>query len=279
MEYIKLNCTLKPDNEINREILIAQLGGIGFESFTETDEVVEAFIPSKQFSKDLLSDDSLIKYQPFTFNYSVEIIPDENWNEVWEKNYFKPLLIENQCLIRAPFHTDYPKAKYEIIIEPKMAFGTGNHETTYLMVSEILKLDLNGKNVLDMGCGTGILGILASMAGATAITCIDIDESAYINTIENARYNNIFNLEVKLGGAELLKDVKYDFILANIHRNILVNDLPFYYGVMDKGSVLIMSGFYVEDLPIIQQKADELGLKFCDYSERNNWVAAKFMLE
>jgi len=279
MEYIKLNCRLEPDNVIYREILIAELGNIGFESFTETDDVVEAFIPSKQFSKDLLNGDSLIKYQAFTFNYSVEIIPDQNWNEVWEKNYFKPLLIENQCLIRAPFHTDYPCAKYEIIIDPKMAFGTGNHETTYLIVSEILRSDMIGKSVLDMGCGTGILGILASMAGAKAITCIDIDESAYINTIENARYNNIFNLEVKLGGAELLKDVKYDFIFANIHRNILVNDLPFYYGAMNQGSVLIMSGFYVEDLSIIQQKADALGLKFCRYSEKNNWVAAKFILE
>lgn len=278
MEYTKLVCKLEPDNEIHREILIAELGGIGFESFSETDEVVEAFIPSAHFSGSLLLDNLLIDY-PFSFKYNVEKIPDQNWNEVWEKNYFKPLLINNQCLIRAPFHTDYPKAQYEIVIEPKMAFGTGNHETTYLIVMEILKSKVVGKKVLDMGCGTGILGILASMMGADSITAIDIDEWAYHNTVENAKYNNIFNLEAKLGGAELLRGEKYDLILANIQRNILLNDLPSYYEALKKGGQLIMSGFYLEDLAAIQQKAGKLGLKYIGNSEKNNWVAANFILE
>jgi len=279
MDYIKLNCSIEPDNEQHREILIAELSVVGFESFADTDEGVEAFIPLAQFSSNLMKNNLFSKDNSFTFNYTVEIIPDQNWNEVWEKNYFKPLLIENQCLIRAPFHTEYPKSKYEIIIEPKMAFGTGNHETTFLMISEILKNDLEGKKVLDMGCGTGILGILASKMGAASITSMDIDEWAYLNSIENANINNIFNLDVKLGGAELLNEVKYNFIFANIQRNILLNDLPTYRDSLIKRGRLIMSGFYLEDLPVIQQKAVNLGLRFSDYSEKNNWVAANFILE
>jgi len=279
MEYIKLNCRIDPDIEMHREILIAELGGVGFESFSETEEFMEAFIPSAQFSEDLLNGDFLSQYHSFTLKYTIEKIPDQNWNEVWEKNYFKPLLIDDKCLIRAPFHTDYPKAQYEIIIEPRMAFGTGNHETTYLMVSEILKLDLAGKKVLDMGCGTGILGILASMMGAVVITCIDIDEWAYNNAIENANYNNILNIETKLGGAELLTGEKYDIILANIQRNILLNDLQYYSAAMNQEGLLIMSGFYLNDLSAIQQKAEEFRLIISSYSEKNHWVAAKFILE
>jgi len=278
MEYIKLNCRLNPDNEIHREILMAELGGVGFESFSETEDGVEAFIASSQCTEDLLNDHTLFNYHMFSFTYEVEKIPDQNWNEIWEKNYFKPLLINNQCLNRAPFHKDYPKAKYEIIIEPKMAFGTGNHETTFLMVLEILKSELVGRRVLDLGCGTGILGILASMMGASSITSIDIDEWAYNNTIENAKCNNIFNIEVKLGGVELLMGEKYDFILANIQRNILLRDMKHYCNALAKRGYLIMSGFYFEDLPAIQEEANNCGLTFIGYEDKNNWIAAKFML-
>src|SRR5665647_2288575 len=174
MEYIKLNCHIQPDTEINREILVAELGNIGYESFTETDEFVEAYIPTPDFSDSAISDLFPINFSGFRFTWIAENIPDQNWNEVWEKNYFQPIIIAERCLIRAPFHTDYTKAEYEIVIEPGMAFGTGNHETTSLMISEILNQDLNGKIVLDMGCGTGILSILASMRGAAKITGIDI---------------------------------------------------------------------------------------------------------
>ena len=278
MEYTKVSCFLEPDSEINREILTAQMGELGFDSFSETSEAVEAFIPTSVFSETLLQDETLNNLSLFKVRFQTEVIPDQNWNEVWEKNYFKPLLVEDRCLIRAPFHTNAPKAEYEIVIDPRMAFGTGNHETTYLMISAILKQDLQGKQVLDMGCGTGILGILASMRGAEAVTAIDIDEWAYNNTIENAEINQISNIDAAIGDASLLGKYKFDVIYANIHRNVLLQDLPVYASVMCKEAEIIMSGFYLEDLPAISAKAEEVGLKPAGYQERNNWVAARFTL-
>jgi ribosomal protein L11 methyltransferase len=277
MEYTKVSCFLEPDSEINREILTAQMGELGFDSFSETDNTVEAFIPSPAFTEDVLQSESLKDNPLFKVRFQTEVIPDQNWNEVWEKNYFKPLLVENRCLIRAPFHADTPKAEYEIVIDPRMAFGTGNHETTYLMISAILSQDLQGKQVLDMGCGTGILGILASMRGAETVKAIDIDEWAYNNTLENAEINNITNIDVFQGDANLLGKHKFDVIYANIHRNILLQDLPIYASVMCKEAEIIMSGFYLEDLPTISAKAEEVGLKPAGYQERNNWVAARFI--
>lgn len=276
MEYTKINCSLQPDTEINREILIAELGSIGYESFTETDELVEAYIPTTDFSDNALVNLLSIDFQNSKFSYTSEIIPDQNWNEVWEKNYFQPLIIANHCLIRAPFHTNYPKAKYKIVIEPGMALGTGNHETTSLMISEILKQDLTGKTVLDMGCGTGILSILASLRGADSITGIDIDSWAIKSTTENAALNNVSNFEVILGGAEALPDKKFDFIYANIQRNILLNDMPQYCKVLKKNGKLIMSGFYIDDLESIKERAIGLGLQFNRFSENEKWVAVVF---
>ncbi|HZK93436.1 MAG TPA: 50S ribosomal protein L11 methyltransferase [Prolixibacteraceae bacterium] len=276
MEYIKLNCHIQPDTEINREILVAELGNIGYESFTESDELVEAYIPTSDFSDSALQDLFPIVFSGFQISWTVENIPDQNWNEVWEKNYFQPIIIAERCLIRAPFHTDYPKAEYEIVIKPGMAFGTGNHETTSLMISEILKQDLNGKTVLDMGCGTGILSILASMRGAGKITGIDIDSWATNSTIENATYNKISNLNVIQGGADTIPDAKFDFIYANIQRNILLNDMPLYFNALKRGGELIVSGFYSDDLEPIKVRAAELGLQFRRSTENENWIAAVF---
>ena len=276
MEYTKTNCKIQPDTEINREILVAELGAIGYESFTETDELVEAYIPTGDFSDDALTHLFPDYFPGFQFSFTSEIIPDQNWNEVWEKNYFQPLLIADRCLIRAPFHTEYPKAEYEIVIEPGMAFGTGNHETTSLMISEILEQNLIGKTVLDMGCGTGILSILASMRGAETITGVDIDSWAVKSTTENATYNNVSNLEVIQGGAEVLPDKKFDIIYANIQRNILLNDMPQYCKVLKQGGELIMSGFYTDDLESIKDRATALGLQLRRFTENERWVAAVF---
>jgi len=279
MEYTKTSCTLNPDNEINREILVAELGSIGYESFTETDQFVEAFIPSPDYSEEALNNLFPVDFSFFHFSFVSEIIPDQNWNEVWEKNYFQPLLVADKCVIRAPFHTEYPRAEYEIVIEPGMAFGTGNHETTCLMISEILEQDLNGKTVLDMGCGTGILSILASKRGAKLITGVDIDKWAIDSSVGNASYNNVSNLEIIQGGAEAIPDKAFDFIYANIQRNILLKDMHEYFKVLKKGGELIVSGFYLGDLDSIKERAAELGLTYIKVSENEDWVAAVFTLK
>ena len=278
MEYTKIICTLKNDNEIARELLMQELGNVGFESFVETDENIEAYIPSVHFTPDLFNAENLKNNDFFSFDHTLEVIADQNWNEVWEQNYFEPLLIEGHCMIRAPFHDTYPAARYEIIINPRMAFGTGNHETTHLMIKAILDLDLNGKEVLDMGCGSGILAILSAMKGAAAITAIDIDEWSTNNTIENAELNHIGNILVRQGDAGLLSDQQYDVILANIQRNILLQDMEAYRKVLKTGGLLIMSGFYVADLEAIEERANSLGMKLTSSAERSNWCAAGFRL-
>ena len=277
MEYTKTSWKIDPDSEINREILVANLGNIGYESFTETGEYIEAYIVSRDFSQEGLSDLFPEDFTLFKSSYTYEIIPDQNWNEVWEKNYFQPLMIADRCLIRAPFHTDYPKAEYELIIEPAMAFGTGNHETTSLMISAILNQDLIGKSVLDMGCGTGILSILASQRGAESITGIDIDRWAINSTIENAAINGIKNLQIIEGGVEAIPQKTFDIIYANIQRNILLKDMPGYINALKTGGELIMSGFYISDLESIKSRAEELGIQFLRSDQNNTWVAAQFI--
>lgn len=276
MEYTKITCTLTPDSVLAREVLIAELGNAGFESFTETDEAVEAYIPSGSFSEEILEEERFRNNPFFRFMHTSEVIADQNWNEEWEQNYFEPLLIEDQCLVRAPFHQVFPEAVHEIIINPRMAFGTGNHETTHLMVKAMLAMNFEGKNVLDMGCGSGILSILASRKGAIRVTAIDIDEWSYSNTLENTALNHIENTEVFLGDSKLLTDQSFDIILANIQRNILLQDMPAYLGVLSRGGELVMSGFYTTDLEAINEKAISIGLKMVQSYERYSWCAVRY---
>ncbi|MCY1719162.1 50S ribosomal protein L11 methyltransferase [Prolixibacteraceae bacterium Z1-6] len=279
MEYRKISIQIDPFQEWFRDVLTSQLAEIGFDSFVEIEEGFEAYIPSQLFS--LRDFDKVVSAYDDDYDFLInsEIIEDQNWNKEWEKNYFKPLVIGGECMIRAPFHTEYPNAKYEIIIEPNMAFGTGNHETTATIVESILQNDLSGKTILDMGCGTGILSILASMKGAKHITAIDIDKWSYEGTLENASLNNIQNISVKLGDAALLGDEKFDLIFANIHKNVLLNDMEAYHNVLNDGGTLIMSGFYTEDIPDIKNKAESLGMKDAGYVEKNNWTAHSFLKE
>jgi ribosomal protein L11 methyltransferase len=276
MDYNKITIRINPFEEWLRDVLTAQLGEIGYDSFLETETGIEAYIPAPRYHEDNLFEVIKSFEEDFTFEVGSEIIKSQNWNEVWEKNYFKPLVINNECVIRAPFHTDFPKAKYEIIIEPNMAFGTGNHETTTMMIETILENDMKKMKILDMGCGTGILGILASMKGAKNVTAIDIDEWSYTGAKENARLNQIENMEVKLGDASLLGKEKFDIIFANIHKNVLLNDIKAYSDVLQFEGLLIVSGFYREDIPEIKTKAESLGLKDSGFKSKNNWVAHAF---
>ena len=277
MDYQKVTIQITPFQEWLRDVLNAQLAEIGFDSFVETETGFEAFIPSANYSEESLNTLLEAFSGDFSFDVESEFIADQNWNEEWEKNYFKPLVIRGECMIRAPFHTEFPEAKYEIIIEPNMAFGTGNHETTATIIESILQNDLTGKTILDMGCGTGILSILASMKGAKKITAIDIDKWSYEGTCENAALNKITNIEAKLGDASLLGNEKYDLIFANIHKNVLLNDMNAYFSVLNSGGILIMSGFYTEDISDIVAKAEELGLENAGFVEKNNWVAHSFL--
>ena len=276
MNYIEVKFACTPNDEIVNSVLSATIGEIGFESFIEDELGTTAYIQSNIFSVEEL--DKALNTLPIEaeITYTYKNIEDRNWNEEWEKNYFQPLIIDNKCIIQSTFHNAPATYDYNIYIDPKMAFGTGHHQTTELMIREILKDDFTGKSVLDMGTGTAILAILASMRGADPITAIDIDQWAYDNAIENLNLNNVSNVDVQIGGADLLGDKKFDIILANINRNILLNDIHSYASVLNNGGTLYMSGFYEVDIPAIKEECSKNELTFDHNTEKDNWVAVKF---
>ncbi len=275
MEYQKITVVLHPFVQEVSDVMMALMGDMGFESFVDTADGFEGYIPAHLYQP-VMMDEMELPMDGICFTHTDELIPDQNWNKVWEENYFKPILIGEECLVRSPFHEGVPGVKYEILIEPKMSFGTGHHETTSLVIEFILKLDVAAKLVLDMGCGTGILGILAAMRGAESVKGIDIDNWCYENSMENIAKNNIGNMSVAIGDASLLGDECYDVILANINRNILLNDMHHYTAVLNPGGVLIMSGFYSEDLPMIDEEAKKLNLSKITSKINNNWVAVAY---
>ena len=278
MNYIEVKFICQPNNELIRDILSAMLAEVGFESFVETEQGITAYIQQSLFEENEIID--ILSAFPIDaeITYTNERIEEKNWNEEWEKNYFQPLIIDNRCIIQSTFHKVPATYEYNILIDPKMAFGTGHHQTTELMIREILIEDLSGKTVLDMGCGTAILAILSSMKGAKSVTAIDIDQWAYDNAIENLQLNNTDNVSVKIGGAELLDGHEiYDIILANINRNILLNDINKYFSVLNDGGCLYMSGFYTEDIPAIREECEKYNLSFCYNTEKENWASVKFI--
>jgi len=258
------------------EILIAELGSLGFESFVENEDGVTAYILKEEFNENMLTEVRILDSDEFKISYSSSEIQQVNWNEEWEKN-FQPIVVDDICSVRAPFHPK-PETEFDIVIEPKMSFGTGHHATTHMMIQFILKNEWKGKSVLDMGCGTGVLAILSSQKGANPVEAIDIDNWCYLNTLENIERNNVPEISVKEGGAELLGEKKYDVIIANINRNILLNDMQKYVSVLQPDGDLYLSGFYKEDIPIIQEACEKLGLKFQENLEKDKWVAVKFSL-
>jgi ribosomal protein L11 methyltransferase len=257
------------------EILIAELGYAGFESFVETDEGVTAYIQKEEWNENILEDIQILNSDEFEISYTFEDIEQTNWNEEWEKN-FNPIVVDDLCAVRAPFHEPF-NTKFDIVIEPKMSFGTGHHETTHMMIQHILKNDFLGKTVLDMGCGTGVLAILTEMKGASKIDAIDIDNWCYLNSMENVERNNCNNISVYEGDAQLLEGKKYDIIIANINRNILLQDLEQYAKCLNKNGALFLSGFYENDIKIIEAECNKYMLKLVETLERNNWVSLKFL--
>ncbi|WP_452223807.1 50S ribosomal protein L11 methyltransferase [Lacinutrix chionoecetis] len=256
------------------EILIAELGYAGFESFVETEEGVTAYIQKEEWREDILQDIYVLTNDEFKISFTFDEIEQVNWNSEWEKN-FNPIIVDNLCSVRAPFH-EKPDTKYDIIIEPKMSFGTGHHETTHMMIQHILNNDFDDKSVLDMGCGTGVLAILAAMRGAKLIDAIDIDNWCYLNSVENAERNNVSQINVFEGDATLLKNKKYDIIIANINRNILLNDIEIYSKCLNQNGQLFLSGFYDNDISTIEAECNKHNLQYVTKFERNNWVALQF---
>ena len=257
------------------EILIAELGFSGFESFVETPEGVIAYIQEVDHFDAILDDIQILNSKKFNISFEFEPIAQTNWNAEWEKN-FNPIIVEDRCAIRAPFHEAF-NVEYDIVIEPKMSFGTGHHETTHMMIQHILATDFTNKSVLDMGCGTGLLAILAEKKGATAIEAIDIDNWCYLNSLENVTRNGCKHITVLEGDASLLSRKKYDIIIANINRNILLTDLSTYVTCLNEKGSLFLSGFYDSDCELIETTCNQLNLKLENTLMRNHWVALKFV--
>ncbi len=257
------------------EILIAELGYEGFESFVETEEGVTAYIQKEDWKQSILEDVQIINSEEFKISFTFNEIEQTNWNKEWEKN-FNPIVVDNMCSVRAPFH-EKPETKFDIVIEPKMSFGTGHHETTHMMIQHILNNDFINKSVLDMGCGTGVLAILTEMKGAKPIDAVDYDNWCYLNSLENVERNNCNHITVIEGDASVLENKKYDIIIANINRNILLNDMETYVSCLNKKGMLFLSGFYNDDIRMITDECEKHLLKFEEKLERNNWVSLKFL--
>ena len=261
------------------DLLIAELGGLNFESFEETATGVVAYVNKEFWDPNMLENLEVYRYEGFKFSFTVKEIPQENWNASWEEN-FSPIQVASSCVVRAPFH-EKPEVLYDIVIEPKMSFGTGHHETTHMMLDHILDLDCTATSVLDMGSGTGVLAILAAMKGAAEVDAIDIDHWCFENATENVARNHCPMVKVFEGTAALLSqpafvEKEYQIILANINRNILLEDMPSYVAHLQVGGHLLMSGFYEQDLGMIKEKAASLGLQYISHKEKNDWVAAVF---
>jgi ribosomal protein L11 methyltransferase len=274
VEYIEVNCEVEPENGV--EILIAYLSEIGYSMFEEYPGGVRAYIDKKDFSEQRLSETEARLKEHFQLKKKVSEIPFVNWNSEWEKN-FQPVFIGNDICIRAEFHDPQTSYKYELIIQPKMAFGTGHHPTTYLMLEEILQLNISGKRILDMGCGTGILGILTSKMRAAYVLAVDNDSNALDNAIYNIKINQAANIQFMHRDEFDLNDQKFDIILANINRNIILQDLPLYFKHLKPDGMLMTSGYYMEDLPAIKIAAELIHLTPVKISTRENWCAASFL--
>ncbi len=279
MKYIEVTITLG-QNDPYRDLLVDALGNEGpYDSFVETPNGLKAYVQESLFDEGWLKEQLADINNMTSCSYSFESMPDKNWNEEWEKQH-KPVLVEatngKRVWVRAPFHEHRSDVDYEIEIEPKMSFGTAHHQTTYMMLSYLTELEVTGKRVLDMGCGTAVLAILAKLRGAAYVEAIDIDEWAYNNALENAQRNGV-ELNVRIGDAALLGERQFDLIIANINRNILLNDMAAYVQVLEKGGTLLLSGFYESDVPVLQHHAESIGLRLEQQKVRQSWTALRLV--
>lgn len=279
-DYIEVRFDLTPCSETETDVLAALLCEIDYESFVPDESGLVAYVKKELF--DELKIKAILVDFPFDndISYKHEIVEGQDWNSEWEKNYFKPIIVKDQCVIHSSFHKDIPSLPYDIVIDPKMAFGTGHHATTSLIIEQLLEMDLVDKSVVDMGTGTGILAILASMRGASQITAIEIDPMAHANAIDNLKINNAESINLILGDASSLDKVKnIDVFIANINRNIITQDISAYASTLHSGSVMLLSGFYESDIPVIMEYARPLGLTYHSHIVKNDWSCLRLVKE
>lgn len=276
MDYSELTFVCVGEEEWQRDLFINDLAALGFDTFEDTATGFKAYIASASLDVTAIENLLLSLTENFKVSYNIQEINPTNWNAVWESN-FEPIVIDKRCYVRATFHEPKPDFEYEIIIDPKMAFGTGHHQTTSLMMEYLLACDVSGQNVLDMGCGTGILAILAAKIGATHVVAIDYDPVCYDSVKENIELNQVSSVKALCGSKEVIPIEPYDLILANINRNILLGQLADYSMVLKPHGQLFLSGFYEgEDLKQLTEAARKLGLVFLEKKVLDNWVAARF---
>lgn len=272
-DYYLVRFEMSPCVNDECDILSALLCGVGFESFVTDETGVSAYVKKELYDEDAVRA-ALTEYDfKATIALSATLIPGQDWNSEWEKHYFQPIVFEDRCVVHSSFHKDYPKAEYDIVIDPRMAFGTGHHETTSLMVERLLENELTGMRVLDMGTGTGILAILSAMRGAERVVGVEIDPPAYENATDNIGLNGTPRVELRLGGAETVAEEAYfDYVLANINRNIILEDIGSYAKALRTNGYMVLSGFYKEDVPMIEEAAAACGLHAVSVRDKNRWA-------
>jgi ribosomal protein L11 methyltransferase len=276
MNYIEFNFQVNPKHPFT-DILVAQLADVGFESFCETDSGVQAYIQECDHNIDMLKDIEILNAQGDSeITYTQKTIPQQNWNALWESN-FDPVKVGMECMVRAPFHEKHAGFKFDIVIDPKMSFGTGHHDTTMLMIEEVLKLNMARKRVLDMGCGTALLAILAAKMDAEKIVAIDNEEWAFRNAMENCAANNCQQILVIHGNASNIPNNSFDYILANINKNVLLADMQQYYAHLSTDGRLLISGFFIHDIAQLKTHAENLGLNLLTQVESNSWACMVFV--
>lgn len=276
-DYVELRFDLDPCEEYMTDLLAAMLADAGYESFVPDESGLTAYVRESQYSGEAV--DAIVESFPFepAISHTAKRIEGRDWNSEWEKNYFQPIVVGGECVIHSSFHTDIPKCRYDIVIDPKMAFGTGHHSTTSLIIGRLLDMSLEGVSMVDMGTGTGILAILAAMRGASPVAAIEIDEFAYTNALENIRINSHPEIVMLNGDAAALSTLEFkaNLFVANINRNVITADMEAYAEATAKGGVMLLSGFYVEDIPVVREAAERCGMKYVDYTEQKNWACVK----
>ena len=270
MKYIEVDFNIEPLHPA-RDILVSDLADISFESFVETEKGLKAYVSFSDFSVMKLEGLPSLNHEDFQIGWTVNELPDQNWNEVWETS-FEPIAVKDRCFVRAPFHDPGEGFAYEVVIEPKMSFGTGHHETTWQMIDRLFEMEVQNKSVLDMGCGTGVLAILCSKMGAGDITAIDIDDWSYRNTVENCKHNKTPEIEVILGDVGKLEERSFQLILANINKNVLLADIPSYVKALKPGGTLLMSGFFQTDIEDLVQATEAHEMRYLSQTVKNNWA-------